>query len=265
MFEFHQDKKTYYNWQTAVTSDAVIPFLKPYVNLDKPLRILEVGCGEAGVLRAFLEKGHYGCGVELSESRAESASQNLKEYIEKGQASIISKNIYDIDPAKEWTKKFDVIVLKDVIEHIPNQEKFIPALHQFLNPSGVIFFAYPPWWMPFGGHQQLAKNKLLSKLPWYHLLPMPFYKKILKWGGESTGTIQVLEEIKETGIIIERLKKLITNSNYEILAQKYWLVNPIYAYKFKLKQRSVLSLFSSIPFIRNFYTTAHYILFKDKS
>ncbi len=264
MFEFHKDKKTYYDWQTAVTTEAVIPFLKPYIDMSKPLRVLEIGCGEAGVLRAFLDNGHYGCGVELAKHRAESARNNLREYIDKAQASIISKNIYDIDPSSEWDKKFDIIILKDVIEHIPHQEKFIPALHQFLNAEGVIFFAYPPWWMPFGGHQQLVKNKLLSKLPWYHLLPLGLYKKVLQWGGESTATITDLEEIKETGITIERLVSIVETSNYKILAQKYWLINPIYAFKFHLKQREVSGLFSKIPYLRNLYTTAHYILFRPE-
>jgi SAM-dependent methyltransferase len=262
MYEFHQDKKRYFDWQTAVTKDAVIPFLQPFLPQGKPLRVLEIGCGEAGVLKAFIDQGHYGCGVELSDERAQTAQINLASFIKSGQANIISKNIYDIDPSTQWDDLFDLIVLKDVIEHIPNQEKFIPALKSFLRPGGVVFFAYPPWWMPFGGHQQVCRNKWLSKLPWYHLLPMGAYKAILRMGGESPQTIQNLVEVKETGITIERLKRIVRSSQYAILKEKYWFINPIYAYKFKLKERSVLGVFSSVPLIRNFYTTAHYICFR---
>jgi 2-polyprenyl-3-methyl-5-hydroxy-6-metoxy-1,4-benzoquinol methylase len=264
MFEFHKDKSVYFQWQTDVTKNAVIPFVESYLSDTRPLRVLEIGCGEAGVLKAFLDQGHYGCGVELSQDRVDIAVRNLQSYIDKGQASIITKNIYDIDPAKEWERKFDLIVLKDVIEHIPDQEKFIPTLKNFLNPDGVVFFAYPPWYMPFGGHQQLAKSKFLSKLPWFHLLPMTVYKGVLKMFGESEGTIGVLEEIKDTGISIERLKRIVKSSGYSILKEKYWLVNPIYAFKFKLGQRTVISPFKNIPFLRNIYTTAHYIAFKVK-
>jgi 2-polyprenyl-3-methyl-5-hydroxy-6-metoxy-1,4-benzoquinol methylase len=262
MYEFHQDKVRYFNWQTAVTKDAVVPFVSPFLVHGKPLRVLEIGCGEAGVLKAFIEQGHYGCGVELSPERAQTAQQYLAEYIQRGQAEIISKNIYDIDPQSQWTELFDLIVLKDVIEHIPDQARFIPALKSFLRPEGVVFFAYPPWWMPFGGHQQVCRNKWLSKLPWYHLLPMSMYKLVLRLGGESAQTIQNLVEVKETGITIERLKGIVKSSNYTILKEKYWLINPIYAYKFSLKQRTVYDVFSSLPLIRNFYTTAHYIAFK---
>jgi 2-polyprenyl-3-methyl-5-hydroxy-6-metoxy-1,4-benzoquinol methylase len=260
MFDFHTDKKRYFDIQTIVTKEDVIPFIQPYLTNITDIRVLEIGCGEAGVLKAFLEMGYFGCGVELSPSRAESAQNNLKSYIENGQASIITKNIYDIDPATDWKERFDVIILKDVIEHIPEQEKFIPQLKHFLREGGIVFFAYPPWWMPFGGHQQICKSKFLSKLPWFHLLPMTMYDLILRSFGEPEINRQNLREVKETGIIIERLKNIVF-SHYQILAQKHWLINPIYQYKFKLQKRLVPSFLTKIPYLRNIYTTAHYIVF----
>jgi 2-polyprenyl-3-methyl-5-hydroxy-6-metoxy-1,4-benzoquinol methylase len=79
---------------------------------------------------------------------------------------------------------FDVIFLRDVIEHIHNQERFIGFIKRFLKDDGVIFFAFPPWRMPFGGHQQIIPNRFLSMLPFYHILPKYLYKWILM-GGRS--------------------------------------------------------------------------------
>jgi 2-polyprenyl-3-methyl-5-hydroxy-6-metoxy-1,4-benzoquinol methylase len=39
-----------------------------------------------------------------------------------GQISFLARNIYDIDPDQDLPFKFDLIILKDVIEHIPDQE-----------------------------------------------------------------------------------------------------------------------------------------------
>jgi 2-polyprenyl-3-methyl-5-hydroxy-6-metoxy-1,4-benzoquinol methylase len=64
-------------------------------------------------------------------------------------------------------------LLKDVIEHIHDQPKLIAWMKSYLAPNGTIFFGFPPWQMPFGGHQQLCRNKVLAKLPYYHLLPRP--------------------------------------------------------------------------------------------
>jgi 2-polyprenyl-3-methyl-5-hydroxy-6-metoxy-1,4-benzoquinol methylase len=165
-------KSRYFEMQRVVTHDDIIPFIEQNTGACSGKRVLEIGCAEAGVLKAFIEKGNIGTGVELAPSRYESAKLFLKQELEDGRFFIINKNIYDInDPTAEFGSLFDIIVLKDVIEHIPDQPKFINRLKLFLKPQGVIFFAYPPWWMPFGGHQQLCVTKLLEKLPWFHLLP----------------------------------------------------------------------------------------------
>ncbi|MBK7634946.1 MAG: methyltransferase domain-containing protein [Saprospiraceae bacterium] len=265
MFEFHTDKGRYFEMQRVVTRDDIIPFIEQHTGACVGKRILEIGCAEAGVLKAFIEKGNIGTGVELSPSRYESAKLFLKQELEDGRFFIINKNIYDIsDPSAEFGSLFDVIVLKDVIEHIPEQPKFINQLKLFLNHKGIIFFAYPPWWMPFGGHQQLCATKLLEKLPWFHLLPNFLYKFILKSFGESDATINELLSIKSTGIIIETLHKIIKKEQFEVVSEQFWFINPIYRMKFGLKSRLVPTLLAFIPYLRNFYTTTHYILFKMK-
>jgi 2-polyprenyl-3-methyl-5-hydroxy-6-metoxy-1,4-benzoquinol methylase len=261
MFDFHSDKARYFDIQCKVTEENIIPFIFNTQSVESK-NILEIGCAEAGVLKAFLKQGHQVVGVELSESRYELAKQFLSVEISENKARILNKNIYDIDPSKEFDQLFDVIILKDVIEHIPEQEKFIPLLKNFLNDDGIIFFAYPPWWMPFGGHQQICNHKLLRMLPWFHLFPNFLYKSILKLFGENQLTINELMEVKSTGIIIERIYKLIQESGFKIENQKFWLINPIYKYKFGLDKKEVLLLFSKLAYIRNIYTTAHYISFK---
>lgn len=265
MFEFHSDKDRYFEMQRVVTHDDIIPFIERNTGACSGKRILEIGCAEAGVLKAFIDKGNIGTGVELSSSRYEIAKLFLKQELEDGRFFIINKNIYDIsDPLQEFGSLFDVIVLKDVIEHIPDQPKFINQLKLFLKPQGVIFFAYPPWWMPFGGHQQLCVTKLLEKLPWFHLFPSFFYKFILKSFGESEATINELLSIKSTGITIETLHNILKKEQFEVVSEQFWFINPIYRMKFGLKSRLLPDLLASIPYLRNFYTTTHYILFKMK-
>ena len=127
----------------------------------------------------------------------------------------------------------------------------------------LFFFAYPPWYMPFGGHQQMCKNKFLSKLPWLHLLPSEVYKWVFKKFGEHENTVKELLEIKSTGISIDRLYRLLNNNNFHVTGEIFWFINPIYKWKFRIKSRKVLYLFTKIPYLRSFYTTAHYIIFRS--
>ena len=176
----------------------------------------------------------------------------------------MSKNIYNMDLQNDIDAKFDLIILKDVIEHIHDQDRFLEYIRDFLKPNGHIFFGFPPWQMPFGGHQQLVKGKILSKLPYYHLLPMSLYKMLLKLGGESEAKIEGMVEIKETGISIERFEKLSKKNKYSIPLKQLYLVNPIYKYKFNLKPRNQLAILGSIPYFRNYWTSCVYYLIQKK-
>ncbi len=260
MFEFHKDKSRYFQMQYEVTKEYVIPFLEDHIDLDQPLNVLEIGCAEAGVLKAFLERGHTCTGIELHEYRVKLAEQFLAKEVAENRINFICKNIFDIDPDNDLPAKFDLILLKDVIEHIHDQAKFMEELNGFLKPNGKVFFGFPPWQMPFGGHQQICKGKVLSKLPYYHLLPEGVYKSILKMGKEPEGIIDELLEIKETGISIERFEGILKKEGYTTHNKKLFLINPIYKYKFNLAPRDQLPLIKAIPGIRNFLSTCAYYL-----
>lgn len=265
MYEFHTNTTTYFNYQTENARKYVLPFIEETTPLWEGMRVLEIGCGEGGVLLAFLERGCVGVGVELANARAEHAKEFLETHIVTGKASIVSKNIYDVQDIEiELGGKFDLIVLKDVIEHIHDQHRVMLHLQSFLNPKGCIYFGFPPWQMPFGGHQQICKSKFLSKLPYYHLLPVFLYKSILKMGGESPEMVEALLEIKETGISIERFERILRDTNYHIKAYTPYFINPIYEYKFKIRPRKQIGLINAIPYLRNFLTTCVYYLVQKK-
>ncbi len=249
--------------QYRTSKDHILPFIQAHLPKERPLRVLEIGCAEAGVLKAFLEKGHQCTGIELSPGRVKKAKQFLSEYVESGQVSFLTSNIYDIDVQKDLTATFDLVILKDVIEHIPQQERFIASLRSFLQPGGMVFFGFPPWQMPFGGHQQIAKSKLLSKLPYYHLLPRKTYESILRAFGEKEQVIEELLEIKDTGISIERFEQLLKKNQFELVKRELFLFNPIYQYKFGLKPLRQMPILRDIPKIRNMVTTCAYYLIRE--
>lgn len=262
MFDFHADRKRYFDIQVANAERYVLPFIEEKFPIKSGMRVLEIGCGEGGVLKAFIGRGCTGIGVEFDLPRIENGEKWMADYLLEGKLQFIAKDIYDV-PATELGGKFDIIVLKDVIEHIHDQQKLIRRLKEFLTPQGIVFFGFPPWQMPFGGHQQLCVRKL-SKMPYFHLLPMPLYRRILKVSGESNGTIEALAEIKDTGISIERFEHIVDETGYEVLNKTHYLFNPIYEWKFNVKARKQSKLISHIPYLRNFVTTCVYYSIRGK-
>lgn len=264
MLEFHKDKERYFNMQYETSKQYILPFISQHMDLSKSLDILELGCAEAGVLKAFTDKGHNCTGIELSKDRIKLAKQFLSAELKSGLIRFSDSNLFDLSPGEDG-HLYDLIILKDVIEHIPNQEAFIPYLSSFLKPNGKIFFGFPPWLMPFGGHQQLCRNKWLRKSVWIHLLPKSIYGSILRRSENENAVIKELLEIHDTGITIERFNRICKKNELNIISNKHWLFNPIYKWKFGVSPKTVILPFRYLPYIRNFYTTAYYALVEKKN
>ncbi len=260
MFDFHSDKKNYFDIQYMNSKESIVPFVSKYIQLDERTRVLEIGSAEAGVLKAFTDSGCHCTGIELSPERVELARQLMKPELEAGRVRFFAKNIYDIDIKKDIGFKFDLIILKDVIEHIHDQEKFIPFMSNFLNPQGKVFLGFPPWFNPFGGHQQMCDHKLLARTPYFHLLPKPVYKLILKLFKEKKEKVDMFLEVKETGISIERFERIVKKNNFRILDRIFYFIPPIYKYKFKLKPKRQNALIAKIPYIRDFISMSTYYI-----
>jgi len=254
----HKDDKVRYDQQVDNSESDIIPFLEKTIAIKPGVRVFDLGTGEGGVLIPFLKRGCYCVGVDLSQIRIDLANEFLADEVAAGKAKFICQNILENSFYKEYNHSFDVIILKDVIEHIPDQEKFIPYLAEFLAPGGQIFFGFPPWCMPFGGHQQACHVKWLSVLPYYHLLPGFLYKAVLKLGGEDDVVTAEMMEVKSTGISIHRFERIIKRNNLKVLNKAHYLINPIYRYKFGLKPKLQFKFIEVIPWFRDFFTTCVY-------
>ena len=260
----HSSKEVRFQQQVDNAESYLLPFIEQQFPIHADLSVMEIGCGEGGVLQAFTNRGANCLGVDLSPSRIETANRLMRAEVESALVTFLAKNVYEEEFLQTYRGSFDLILLKDTIEHIPEQERFIPYLHNFLKAGGSIFFGFPPWRMPFGGHQQICRHKLLSVLPWMHLLPRGAYGSLLKTFGESDQIVRDLLEIKDTGISTFRFEKIIRESGFEIQQQKMFLFNPIYRYKFGLKPREQAQWVLAIPHFRDFITTAGWYLVGEK-
>ncbi len=254
----HVDHKIRFDQQVDNSLSYVLPFIEHTKPIGPGVNVLEIGTAEGGVLLPFLQRGCYCVGVDLNPDRIDLANEFLAKEVATGKLQFRLQNIYEDAFLKEFKGFFDVVILKDVIEHVPEQEKFIPYLKNFLKPGGQIFFGFPPWYMPFGGHQQVCRKKWASVLPYYHILPRFLYKGILKLAGEDEPVIRELMEIKDTQITMERFERIAKKSGYKILNKQPYLINPIYKYKFGLQPRKQLAPLMWIPYFRDFVTTCAY-------
>lgn len=260
MQERHTNRKKYFKEQGITTEKYVIPFIEEIVKITKNTSILEIGCGEGGNLIPFYK---IGCkkivGIDMSKSKIKNGKVFFKEI--KGDPEnlkFICNDIYNINP--EEIGQFDIIITRDVLEHIHGQEKFMHFVKSFMKQNGKFFLGFPPWHNPFGGHQQVCNSNILSKTPYFHILPKPIYRSILRIFKEPEVKIEALLEVKDTAITIERFQNILKKEKYRVDKKIFYFINPNYEIKFGLKPRKVWKLISSLPYIRNLLITTNYYL-----
>ena len=261
MQERHINRNKYFEEQAITTEKYVIPFINGIREVERGMSILEIGCGEGGNLKPFLDAGCEVTGVDILEGKISNANKFFASHPLKSNLHLIISDIYDI--GDKFHERFDIIFMRDVLEHIHNQEKFMAHAKKFLKQDGLFFLGFPPWQYPFGGHQQMCQSRFLSRLPYFHLLPGSLYPGFLKLSGESTGLIRDLLEIRQTRITIERFEKIINIENYIVKKRSFYFINPNYEIKFGLRPRLVSPIISGIPWIRNYFiTTCYYLISK---
>ncbi|GAB6011070.1 class I SAM-dependent methyltransferase [Viscerimonas tarda] len=254
----HLDGKLYFDELAYSTKKYIIPYINTYYPLSGGMSVLEIGCGAGGNLLPFLELGCEVTGFDFSKSRVAEARRIL-DAGNNEKVHLFCDDVFNV----EGLGKFDIILVRDVIEHIPDKKRFFTHIKEFMKEDGIIYFAFPAWYMPFGGHQQLCRNKLLSHLPFYHILPKSIYKWMLSVAKESKSTIDELLSIKDCRITVEQFRRYAKANGYTVFQETLYFINPHYEIKFGLKPRKLSPLIGKIPFIRNFFTTGCFYLLKN--
>lgn len=263
MQQRHLNREQYFHELAGTAREFYLDYLRPYITFTPETRVLEIGCGEGGNLLAFAELGCQVKGIDIDEGRIEEARKFFAEAHQEG--TFLCQNFTLSEPPTNEEERFDLVLCHDVIEHIepPYKQEFVAHIKPFLRHGGIVFFGFPAWQNPFGGHQQIS-NGLASKTPFVHLLPNPVYRAALRWSGATPSHIKELMSIRRARITVEDFEKLADQTGYKILDRTLWFINPHYKQKFGLKPRPQWPVFSKLPYLRNFYTTSAFFLMKAK-
>lgn len=256
MQQRHTDRKRYFDELAATSLKHYVPLVNRFHKLTPELRVLEIGCGDGGNLLPFAESGCRVTGVDISHTRIGDARRFFAE--KDAAATFIATDIFK---APDLGGPFDLILCHDVYEHIDDKRGFLEVVATHLASGGIAFIAFPAWHMPFGGHQQICRNRVASKLPFMHLLPARAYRCLLKTFGEKEDCINELLSIKRTRTTVEQFEKCVRSTRLKIARRELWLINPHYEVKFGLKARRLSCLIGAIPHVRNWFSSScSYIL-----
>ena len=121
-------------------------YLKPHSQQGV---ILDVGCASADFLYGIAVSSNWECwGVDINKESTSNAKQRTR-------LNIIYGNIFSNELPE---KHFDVLHIRDVIEHVPDPISFFRRARSLLKDDGIIYVR-----IPNGTNEYSAKRKSFSK------------------------------------------------------------------------------------------------------
>lgn len=126
----------YPNWgdnQSIVAhAQKVYDFISESIPLEKCGSVLDIGCGEGKLLEIFHDMGVNSFGIEI---RQEINLDRLR----KKNIFIYSTPFQDID----FSRRFDLVVMDNVLEHIPTPSSVLTKISNLLSPQGYLVVSVP--------------------------------------------------------------------------------------------------------------------------
>lgn len=215
-------------------------------------RVLDAGCGYGGVLAALAARHRLASahGVDLD-----------AEMVARGGARCGAGVKLEVgDFFALGGRTYDVILLRDVLEHIVDVEGAFVKAHSLLAPGGVLFASFAPFYSPFGGHQHNGAG-LAARVPWLQLLPESLFRSLLKLPGNSyksgASLSADMETVLATRLTLARFWRAAAAAGFRRIYRAQYLSRPDYAVKFGLPQVA----FPAVPLLDELLCTGAEALF----
>jgi SAM-dependent methyltransferase len=221
----------------------LVPFLEKRLGALHG-KALEVGCAEAGLLDVLNQKGIYTVGVELDPGRVRLA-MSLRPHLE-----VFVGDITDPHLPNRLGETFDLIVMREVIEHVPDRIAVFHNLSKLLNDQGYLYIPFPPRFSPFAGHQQVGRSRLRF-FPYLHFLPEMILRPLGRLCKENEAVINNALENYRLGLTVTAFERFVRNSGLVFIIKNLFLFRPIYQQRFGIKPLR----FPNWPIARELFAT----------
>lgn len=147
---------------------AIMTRLGPWITVDRPLRVLDVGAAQGRSLIALAHLGHRAHGVEPF-ADAVIVAERLA--AEEGVEIDIRVGVAEEIPFPDAS--FDVVLATSVVEHVADLERSLREIRRVLDRGGVFWFNAASAVSP-----RQAEIRRFPLFPWY---PGPLKRRIMRW------------------------------------------------------------------------------------
>jgi len=219
---------TYFDYEYDLGRDVVSGSLSDFDIAIQGKSILDIGCGEGGVLAGLNEKNSFnGLGIDYDE-------EMIRKSRPVDNVEFKCVNFLETD----ITGSYDIILLRDVLEHCGNPQQFLGKVSEHLHESSYVYVTYTPFYSPFGGHQHNGSG-VFSNFPYLQVLPRGLFNSLISPQGnmykEKEDLIKDFNEIRETCLTTNSVLKHCEQFGMKVHASRAFIIRPDYKYKFGLQ------------------------------
>jgi len=255
-----ENDKYYWGYMYELGYDYILPELIRLGVFQPGMSLCEIGSAEAGVLYPFMQAGGKNClATDIAQFRLDTGKKISK--ILDIPIEYFFHNILEDDIPAEWQNAYDLVFLRDVIEHLENPALALTNMRKLLKPNGKIYITFPSYYSPYGGHQHTLSGNFVTKLPYLHFLPETIFFKLIK-----SGRPQDQEEVRHLSkvrLTTGKFEKAASVANLKVYRKDFYLLRPVFKSKFNLPTLKINAL-KFFPLLTNLFSTeSAYILEKD--
>ncbi len=201
----HATWKDYYvEYQRRLSELYIIPFLEENRVAIDGAAVLDVGCGNGGVSAVFAERASRVLGIDVGEL----------EWPEIPNVEFRKADFTDPAVAAPCSGAYDIVLLRDVIEHVQDKTTLLKHVASSLRENGHVLVTFPPYYSAYGPHQQnVLEGSPMRRLPFMHWHP---------------GT----REIAETRMTIRGFERLAGRADLAVAARRLYLSRPSFEIRY---------------------------------
>jgi len=262
--------QSYAHYEYELTRRIIIPLLRKWGIDFAGKKLLDIGCALGGSTVAFWENGSKSVGVDIEARYIKGARIFAKK--KKANVSFVLTDI-STKKGKEGFEGQQIIILRDVIEHVPpeRRKELIVNIGEILMKGGFCFVSFPPYHSPFGGHQHCFKS-INKFIPYVHLMPLALELSLISLDKNVKRRVSAQDwnrfwewraMARKGKVTITSFETLVSLSCMNIMKRALYLIRPVFSYRYGLPPvRNVL--FGKVPGLRELTTTgALYLLRKE--
>ena len=206
--------------------------------------VLDVGCGRGEYLRGLLACTPNAIGIDTAERKLEDCWSQHPEL--RNRALQVSA-----DNMPFPSDQFDVVIVNEVLEHVPDQDGALREIWRVLKPGGKFLLFCPNRLYPFETHGLLIRGTLKKWLPFLHYLPSALCKLLaVEAVARNYWPKQALALVEARGFRVQQLS--FVPQTYENISRS----QPVLIKALRPVLRRGVSAAAKLPLVRAFVSVS---------